>query len=80
MFFPLLQSAAVLQKLADQVSKKNETVTEGEVDALEKGLQTVLNSFMQLAGFKYAHSGTIKLLREMPIDKDQVSSLQAKMP
>ena len=82
MFF-LLQSAVVLKKLADQVSQKNvkkETVTEGEVDALEKGLQTVLDSFKQLADFKSAHSGTIKILKEMPIDENQVSSLQAKMP
>lgn len=79
----LPQSAAVLKKLGDQVSKKNvkkDPITDGEVDVLEKSLQTVLDSFNQLADFKQTHSEKITILKEMPVDKIQVFALQVEMP
>ncbi len=78
-----MQSAAVLKKLASQVSQKNvkkDPVTDGELSALEKGLTTVLQSFKQLADFKNEHSEKIIVLKEMPITSSQVASLQAQMP
>lgn len=79
----IIKSAAVLKKLSDNISKKNvkkDAITDGEVDALEKGLQTVLNSFKQLADFKQDHSGMIAVLTTMPVDESLVSALQAEMP
>ncbi len=73
----------MLQKLANQVSQKNvkkDPVTDGELAALEKGLTTVLQSFKQLADFKNEHSKVITILKELPINSSQVSSLQAQMP
>ncbi len=77
------QSAAVLKKLASQVSKKNvkkDPITDGELGILEKGLDTVLESFKKLADFKQEHMKTIKILNEMPIDENEVSHLLAEMP
>lgn len=55
-------------------------ITDGEVEALETGLKTVLSSFKSLADFKTQHSRKLQLLQELPIDEAQVSKMQAEMP
>ena len=79
----LLQAAAVLKTLASQVSQKNlkkDPITDGEVNGLECGLQTVLDSFKSLADFKHVHSGKVQLLEQLPVDESKVSALQTQMP
>ena len=78
-----LHAAAVLQKISSQVAKKNTAksfITDGEVEAFQACLQTVLNSFKSLADFKTQHAGTVLLLGQLPIDGNEVSTLQAQMP
>ncbi len=72
----------MLKKLANQVSQKNvkkDPITDGELAALEKGLSTILQSFKNLADFKMQNVAKITILKEMPIDESQVTSLQAEM-
>ena len=59
---------------------KKDPISDGEVEAMKKGLDTILNSFETLAIFKHHHSKIIIILKEMPIDESQVSTLQGKMP
>lgn len=54
-------------------------MTDGEVQALEAGLNTVLASFQGLAAFKSQHVGKIPLLAKMPINEKIVSALQAQL-
>lgn len=83
-FIPHLGAAeAVLQTLSKQISKKNlkkQPVTESEIDAIQRSLQTVLDSFKSLAEFKAQHQARVPKLSGLPIDEQKVSSLQAEMP
>lgn len=83
-FIPQLGAAVkILGRLSSQISEKNqkkEPVTSWEVDAIERSLQTVLNSFKSLAEFKAEHQAKVPNLSGLPIDQSKVASLQAEMP
>ena len=81
--FIALKGAGVLKRLASQVAKKNSSKTptsDGEVNAFELSLQTVLDSLKSLAEFKTKHEAQVPILKGMPIDGPKVASLQAQMP
>ncbi|KAL9960705.1 hypothetical protein ACROYT_G034192 [Oculina patagonica] len=65
-FLPRLGSAAsTLKILSSQISQKNlkkEPVTDGEINASEHSLQTVLSSFKSLAEFKTQHKDKVPRL------------------
>lgn len=78
-----MQAARTLTTLSNQISKKNvknEPVTDGEINAIEHSLQTVLNSFKSLAEFKAQHKDKVRQLGGLPIDDKKVASMQAEMP
>ena len=70
-------------KLSKQIVKKNakkQPITDGEIDATEHSLQTVLDCYKSLADFKAKHKAQVPNLDGMPIDENMVASMQAKMP
>lgn len=74
-----MQAAKILQVLSDQVSKKNlkkDPITDGEVDAMHKGLVTVLDSLLNLAKFKEAQQGKVSALCSLPVDTATITQLQ----
>lgn len=82
-FLSHLQAGQTLKNLSSQISKKNlkkEPVTNGEVEAIERGLQTVLESLKSLADFKAEHQAKVPQLSGLPIDQSKLASLQTEMP
>ena len=72
-----------MKKLESQVEQKNKDgkpVTEGEVDAIEAGLQTVIKAFGSLAQFKSKNCNKVPRLMGLPIDEGKVAELQDGMP
>lgn len=59
---------------------KKDPITDGEVEALEKGLTSVLSSLLSLAQFKEEHEGKVPDLSSIPISSSEVTELQARMP
>ncbi|XP_022100789.1 uncharacterized protein LOC110984682 [Acanthaster planci] len=78
-FLPSLGAASgVLQSLSKQVAAENlrkDPVTSGEVEAIQKGLDTVAQSFQSLVTFKDQKASTVKALASMPIDNTQVAAI-----
>ena len=70
-------------KLSKQIVKENakkQPIMDGEIDATEHSLQTVLGCYKSLADFKAKHKAQVPNLVGMPIDEEMVASMQAKMP
>ena len=68
--------------LSKQVGDKNikkDPITDGEVEALQTGLTTVLQALLQLAQFKEKNRNKVKVLDSLPISSKDVSDLQTKM-
>lgn len=81
--FLFIQAASTLKILSSQISQKNlkkEPVTDGEINAFEHSLQTVLSSFKSLAEFKAQHKDKVPRLDGLPIDDKIVASMQVEMP
>ncbi|XP_064652192.1 uncharacterized protein LOC135502923 isoform X1 [Lineus longissimus] len=78
-FMPRLGAAAqVLQTLSTQVAAKNlkkDKITDGEVEALHHGLDTVAQCFQALNEFKKKNEGKVPLLKGVPIDDAKVASI-----
>ena len=62
-----------------QKNKGKKPVTDGEVDALRKGLTTVLSSLLELAKFKEAQEGTVPVLQYLPVASSTITGLQAQI-
>lgn len=69
-----------LSKQIDKENAKKQPITDGEIDATEHSLQTVLDCYKSLADFKAKHKAQVPSLDGMPIDEKKVASMQAKMP
>ncbi|XP_022100666.1 uncharacterized protein LOC110984616 [Acanthaster planci] len=82
-FLPKIGAASgVLQSLSKQVSAKNlkkEPVTDGEVDALRHGLDTVAQSFQALVAFKDENVAKVKALAGLPINDSKVAAITDKL-
>ena len=77
-----IQASGVLQSLSKQVAAKNlkkDPVTDGEVDALHHGLNTVAKSFKALVDFKDEHVAKVKALAGMPIDDAKVAAITSQL-
>ena len=76
-----IQAMAVIQYLSNQVKEKNkkkESVTEGEVDALQHALATLTGSLQALNTFKKKKSAhQVPQLASLPIDDAKVASINA---
>lgn len=72
----------MLQKLSSQVAKENDAnkqMTEEEGTAAEISLSKILGSLKSLADFKTLHESKVQLLKDLPIDAEEVLQLQLKM-
>ena len=70
-------------KISKEVStrnKKHVPITDGLVTSIETGLTTVVNSYSDIVDFKDKYKKEIPELAGLPITKEEVDSLKAKLP
>ena len=60
-------------------NKEKKPVTDGEVEALRKGLITVLASLLELAKFKESQEGTVQVLKYLPVESHAITGLQSQV-